>query len=120
MKLASIFCIGILVLWVLLAIFDMWFNIMPWEVFIKITITFGLLIVVALGVALAKREYIDEKEMKKDKYIDWMDSGGRATQLPMTNGYAKRYFSNTLGQFLLAFLIYPPLSLIHFLLTDLL
>lgn len=70
MKLASIITIGILVTWVILAILDMWFDIMPWAVFIKLTITLGLLAVVTLIIAIAKREYVDEKELKKDKYID--------------------------------------------------
>lgn len=70
MKLASIITIGILVTWVVLAILDMWFDIMSWAVFIKLTVTLGLLAVVALIIAIAKREYIDEKDLKKDKYID--------------------------------------------------
>ena len=70
MKWASIICLSLLVLWVLIAILDMWVDIMPWSVFIKLTITLGLLAVVALGISLAKREYIDEKNLKKDKYID--------------------------------------------------
>ena len=70
MKLASIISLGLLVFWVLIAIVDMWFNIISWATFIKLTVTLGLLAVVAIGIALAKREYVDEKQMKKDKYID--------------------------------------------------
>ena len=70
MKLASIITIGLLVIWVSMAILDMWFDIVSWDVFIKLTITLGLLAVVALIIAIAKREYVDEKELKKDKYID--------------------------------------------------
>ena len=70
MKLASIITVSLLVIWVLLAILDMWFDIMSWEVFIKLTITLGLLAVVALVIAIAKREYVDEKKLKDDKYID--------------------------------------------------
>ena len=64
MKLASIITVSLLVIWVLLAILDMWFDIMSWEVFIKLTITLGLLAVVALVIAIAKREYVDEKKLK--------------------------------------------------------
>jgi len=70
MKWASIVCIGLLVLWVLIAIIDMWFDVISWGFFIKLTITLGLLAIVALAISLAKREYIDEKQLKKDKYID--------------------------------------------------
>jgi len=70
MKLASIITVSLLVIWVLLAILDMWFDIMSWEVFIKLTITLGLLAIVALVIAIAKREYVDEKKLKNDKYID--------------------------------------------------
>ena len=70
MKLASIITISLLVFWVLITILDMWFDIMSWDVFIKFSITLALLGVVALIIAIAKREYIDEKNLKKDKYID--------------------------------------------------
>ena len=70
MKLASIITLGTLIVWALLAIVDMWFDIVSWSTFIKITLTLGLLAIVAVGVALAKREYMDEKKLKKDKYID--------------------------------------------------
>lgn len=70
MKMASIISLGLFVFWVLIVIVDMWFNIISWEIFVKLTVTLGLLVVVALGIALAWREYVDEKQMKKDKYID--------------------------------------------------
>ncbi len=70
MKYASIICIILLILWVLVAIVDMWFDIVSWAVFVKLTITLGLLMVVALAVALVKREYVQEQRMRRDKYID--------------------------------------------------
>ncbi len=70
MKYASIICIILLILWVLVAIVDMWFDIVSWAVFVKLTITLGLLMVVALAVALVKREYVQEQRMRKDKYLD--------------------------------------------------
>jgi len=70
MKFASISTIVLLVAWVLLAIIDMWFDIISWPVFIKLTLTLALLGVVVLVIALVKREYIDDKSLKKDKYID--------------------------------------------------
>jgi len=70
MKTASIISLSLFVAWVLIVIIDMWFDIISWAVFIKLSVTLGLLAVVALGIALARREYVDEKQMKKDKYID--------------------------------------------------
>ena len=70
MKMASIISMSLFVLWVLFAIIDMWFDIFSWDVFVKLTVTLGLIAVVALGIALARREYMEEKQMKKDKYID--------------------------------------------------
>lgn len=70
MELASIITITILVTWVLMAVLDVWFDIMPWTVFIKLTITLGLLALVVLVIAIAKKKYIDEQTLKKDKFID--------------------------------------------------
>ncbi|MFT7528351.1 MAG: hypothetical protein ACI9LY_003512 [Arenicella sp.] len=70
MKIASIFTITLLVAWVAMAIVDLWFDIVPWAIFMKVSITLGLLAVLALGIAIAKREYIEEKQLKKGKYID--------------------------------------------------
>ena len=56
MKIASGVSLNLFVVWVLIVIFDMWFDIISWEVFIKLTVTLGLLAVVALGIALFKRE----------------------------------------------------------------
>ncbi|MEO0369214.1 MAG: hypothetical protein AAF197_10580, partial [Pseudomonadota bacterium] len=70
MKIASMICIILLIAWVFIAIVDMWFDIVSGAIFIKVTITFGLLMVLALAIALARREYMQESEMRKDKYID--------------------------------------------------
>lgn len=70
MKYASFICIFLLVVWVLLAILDMWFDVIGMATFIKVTVTFGLIMVLALAVALAKREYVEDQQLRKDKYID--------------------------------------------------
>lgn len=70
MKYASIICIALLVFWVLIAILDMWFDVISWAVFIKLTITMGLLMVVALAIALVRRKYVEESQLRKDKYLD--------------------------------------------------
>lgn len=70
MKYASLICISLLVVWVLIAILDMWFDVVTTSIFIKLTITFGLVMVLALAVALVKREYVEDQQLRKDKYID--------------------------------------------------
>lgn len=70
MRNASIFCLSVCGLWVLLAILDMWFDVVSTETFIKLTVTLGLVAILVLVVALVRREYVDEKKLKDDKYID--------------------------------------------------
>jgi hypothetical protein len=66
MKIASIFTITLLVAWVaMMVIIDLWFDIVRWAIFMKVSITLGLLAVLALGIAIAKREHIEEKQMMK-------------------------------------------------------
>ena len=40
------------------------------ESFVKTMVTLVVLFVVALGVTLVKKEYVDEKKMKDSGYID--------------------------------------------------
>jgi membrane protein implicated in regulation of membrane protease activity len=70
MRIASILSLGLFGVWVALAILDMWFDIVGWDLFLKITITFILVVVLVVCIALVKREYMEDKQMKKDKYID--------------------------------------------------
>lgn len=61
MKLASIITLALFIIWVLLAITDLWFDIVPWSVFVKITLTFGLLIILAMVISLTRREIKSDK-----------------------------------------------------------
>lgn len=70
MKIASILSIVLLVFWIVIAIVELWFDVFSLALFIKITATVLLLIILAVGVALIRREYVDEEKMKKDKYLD--------------------------------------------------
>jgi len=56
MKMASIITLVLFIVWLLLAIADLWFDIVPWAMFVKITLTFGLLIVLAMVISLTRRE----------------------------------------------------------------
>lgn len=70
MRTGAIICLVIFVIWVIIALLQLWFDLLSGEVFLKLTITAGALFVVVLGIALVVREYIDEKKMKDDGYID--------------------------------------------------
>ena len=64
MKMASIITLALFLAWILLAIADLWFDIVPWSVFVKITLTFGLLIILAMIISVTKREIKTDKSTK--------------------------------------------------------
>ena len=70
MKIASIISGVVFVLYAILLLLQLWMDIVSWTIFVKLTITAGVMIIVTFGVALLYREYIEEKSMKDDKYID--------------------------------------------------
>ncbi len=70
MKIASLITGVLFALFGILLLVQMWGNVMPWEVFIKLAVTAGVIIVVTFGLALLYREYIEEKSMKDEKYLD--------------------------------------------------
>ena len=70
MKLASIISGVVFVLYAILLLAQLWAEIVSWTIFVKLTITAGVVIVVTFGIALLYREYIEEKSMKDEKYID--------------------------------------------------
>jgi membrane protein YdbS with pleckstrin-like domain len=71
MKIASIISGVVFLVYAIILLVQVWsLDAMSWETFIKLTITAGVIIVVTFGLAMLYREYIQESEMKKDKYID--------------------------------------------------
>ncbi|MEC4748678.1 hypothetical protein [Methylomicrobium sp. Wu6] len=70
MRTGAITCLGIFVAWVFVALLQLWFDLLSGEIFWKLTVTAGALFVVVLGVSLVRREYIEEKKMKDNGYID--------------------------------------------------
>lgn len=62
MRTGAIVCLTIFVLWVAIALLQLWFDLLSGEVFMKLTITAAALFAVVLGVALVVREYVDEKK----------------------------------------------------------
>lgn len=63
-------CIILFVLEALLCLWQMWFTPLGAELFWKLFFTLAALFVVVLGVTIAVTEYLSEKEMKKQSYID--------------------------------------------------
>ena len=70
MKKTSIICLTILVLWSVLALFQLWVTPLRAVTFVKISITAGVIDVIVLVIGLCRREYCEEEQMKKDCYID--------------------------------------------------
>ena len=70
MKIAGILTAVILLIYTVLLIGQLWGSWMEWSNFIKLTITSGVVIVVIGIVALIWRELSEEKELKKDNFID--------------------------------------------------
>ena len=70
MKIASIITGIIFAAFAILLLVQMWGSVMPWETFMKLAVTAGVVIVVTFGLAMLYREYIEEKTMKDEKYLD--------------------------------------------------
>lgn len=70
MKIASIITGVVLALYAIFLLVWLWGESISFEIFIKTTITAGIIIVVTVGLAILYREYVEEKEMKADKYLD--------------------------------------------------
>ncbi len=70
MKLASVITGVILAVYAIFALVQLWTTVVPWATFVKISITAAVIVIVTLGLAMLYREYIEEKSMKEDKYLD--------------------------------------------------
>lgn len=70
MKIASIVSGLVFALYVVLLLAQLWVSMTSWEVFMKLTLTAGVIIVASFGLAMLYKEYIEEKSMKDDKYLD--------------------------------------------------
>lgn len=70
MKTAGMISIVLILIYTVLAIIQLWFEAFDPGTFIKLTITFAIVIVVAVVVALIRREYINDEIMRKNKQID--------------------------------------------------
>lgn len=70
MKYGIMSALIISIVWVILALVQLWFNLIDPEVFIKLTISAVILVIIIVIVTLVIREYLSEKKLKKDGFID--------------------------------------------------
>lgn len=70
MKYGVISSLFIAVLWGVLAIIQLWLSPLSAEIFMKITITAVVLMIIIVITTLVIREYLSDKQLKKDGFID--------------------------------------------------
>jgi hypothetical protein len=70
MKTGIIVCLAVAVAWAMMAILQLWFEMLSGAVFWKLTITAAIVVAVVLVVTLVIREYLAEKDMKAKGFID--------------------------------------------------
>ncbi|MGQ2386268.1 hypothetical protein [Acinetobacter ursingii] len=70
MKYGVISGLFISILWSVLAILQLWFSILDIDVFLKLTVTAGILLVIIVIVTLVIREYLSDKQLKKEGFLD--------------------------------------------------
>ncbi len=70
MKAGIVACSAIAVVWVTIAIVQLWATPLSPTTFLKISVTAGLLFGIVLVLSLVVREYRNEKTMKDSGHID--------------------------------------------------
>jgi len=70
MKIASIISSILLIIWVILTISVLWFDVIGMIFYFKISISIGIVIIATILISLAIKEYIDEKELREHNYLD--------------------------------------------------
>ena len=70
MKIATIISTVLLVMWVMMTMVMMWTDAIDSAIYIKLSITMGIIVVATILIALALREYGTEKKLKDHNYLD--------------------------------------------------
>ncbi|WP_373031581.1 hypothetical protein [Sulfurovum sp.] len=70
MKIATIISTILLVIWVILTMVVMWTDEIDTTLYIKLSVSMGILVVATILIALALREYGSEKKLKDHNYLD--------------------------------------------------
>lgn len=70
MRIATIVSSLLLVLWVILTMVVMWTDALDSSLYVKLSVTMGIVIVATILIAIALREYGTEKKLKDHNYLD--------------------------------------------------
>jgi uncharacterized membrane protein len=70
MKMATIISTILLVIWVILTIVVMWTDELDPTIYVKLSVTMGIIVVATILIALAIKEYGSEKKLKDHNYLD--------------------------------------------------
>ena len=70
MKIATIISTILLVIWVILTMIVMWSDELDGTLYVKLSVTIGIVVVATILIALALREYGTEKKLKDHNYLD--------------------------------------------------
>jgi len=70
MKIATIISTILLVIWVVMTMAMMWTDAIDGSMYIKLSITMGIVVVATILIALALKEYGSEKKLKDHNYLD--------------------------------------------------
>ena len=70
MKLAAYTAIILIISWSVMSVFQLWGQVMSDDLYWKITVTMGLIGGGIIVASLIAREYMSEKKLREDKYID--------------------------------------------------
>jgi len=70
MKIATIISTVLLVIWVIITMFMMWTDAIDGSMYVKLSITMGIVVVATILIALALKEYGSEKKLKDHNYLD--------------------------------------------------
>lgn len=70
MKITSVISLSLAAVWVLLTILQIWFLPLAIDIYVKLSITLGLIVIITVVIGLVAKEYLSEKKMKDQGYID--------------------------------------------------
>ena len=70
MKIATIVSTVLLVIWVIMTMLMMWTDALDGSMYVKLSITMGIVVVATILIALALKEYGSEKKLKDHNYLD--------------------------------------------------
>jgi len=70
MKIATIVSSVLLVLWVILTMVVIWTDALDSSMYVKLSVTMGIIVVATILIAIALREYGTEKKLKDHNYLD--------------------------------------------------